>query len=171
MAELRHEDWEWVLGVNLWGVIHGIEAFVPRMIAQKAGGHIVNTASILGMTTWALTTPYVTSKFAVVGLSEALAAEVREQGIRVSVLCPIFVDTNIFESRRNRPAGLTPDRSDPDVRARAEALPYSWLPPEEVSRRVMEAIEAERFYVFTHPETEEVIEARFARIRRDFPQP
>lgn len=170
MAELEHQDWEWVLGVNLWGVIHGIEAFLPRLIAQREDSHIVNTASILGMTTWPLTAPYVASKFAVVGLSETLAKEVKEQGIRVSVLCPIFVDTGIFESGRNRPHALRTERPEMDLRGRARAISDNWLLPDDVSRRVMEAIEAERFYIFTHPETGEAIEQRFAGIRAAFPK-
>ncbi len=171
VLETGLEDWQWVLGVNLWGVVHGILAFLPRMIAQGGGGHIVNTASILGMTTWPNTTPYVASKFAVVGLSEALAEEVREQGIAVSVLCPIFVDTKIFESGRNRPAAYRTERAPVDLRARAQAISQDWLAPEAVSQRVMEAIEQEQFYIFTHRDTERSIEERFARIREAYPKP
>ncbi len=170
-AELAHQDWEWVLGVNLWGVIHGIEAFLPRLIAQPEPSHIVNTASILGMVTWPLTAPYITSKFAVVGLSEALAHEVTEQGIGISVLCPIFVETRIFESGRNRPAGFSTTRVPIDLRARSKSMSGHWLSPEDVSRKVMEAIEEERFYIFTHDESSEAIEERFARIREAYSKP
>jgi NAD(P)-dependent dehydrogenase (short-subunit alcohol dehydrogenase family) len=99
-----HRDWQWVLGVNLWGVIHGVEVFVPRMIAQKEPGHILNTASMAGLIASQGLGVYNTSKYAVVGLSETLAKDLRPYGIGVSILCPIGVDTRIRESERNRPA-------------------------------------------------------------------
>src|SRR5438093_13165653 len=101
-----HRDWQWVLGVNLWGVIHGIEAFVPRMIAQHEPGHIVNTASMAGLIASQGLGVYNTSKYAVVGLSETLAKDLRPYGIGVSVLCPMGVATQIRASERNRPATL-----------------------------------------------------------------
>src|SRR5882672_5491751 len=101
-----HRDWQWVLGVNLWGVIHGVEAFVPRMIALKEPGHIVNTASMAGLVATRGLGIYNTSKYAVVGLSETLAKDLRPYGIGVSVLCPMGVATQIRASERNRPATL-----------------------------------------------------------------
>ena len=101
-----HRDWQWVLGVNLWGVIHGVEAFVPRMIAAQEPGHIVNTASMAGLIASQGLGVYNTSKYAVVGLSETLAKDLQPYGIGVSVLCPMGVETRIRESERSRPAAL-----------------------------------------------------------------
>ncbi|MGH7308636.1 MAG: SDR family NAD(P)-dependent oxidoreductase, partial [Candidatus Rokuibacteriota bacterium] len=99
-------DWQWVLGVNLWGVIHGLLAFLPRMIDQGQGGHVVNTASMAGLIASQGLGVYNTSKYAVVGLSETLAKDLRPYGIGVSVLCPMGVATGIQTSERNRPAHL-----------------------------------------------------------------
>src|SRR5512137_1429370 len=98
------------MGVNLWGVIHGVEAFVPRMVAGKQPGHIVNTASMAGLIASQGLGVYNTSKYAVVGLSETLAKDLRRYGIGVSVLCPMGVQTRIGESERNRPAALRNER-------------------------------------------------------------
>ena len=107
LQEARHEDWQWAIGVNLWGVIHGVEAFVPRMLEQGQGGHIVNTASMAGLIASKGLGIYNTTKYAVVGLSETLAKDLRDEGIGVSVLCPMGVRTRIRESERNRPAALS----------------------------------------------------------------
>ena len=169
LEETTHRDWEWVLGVNLWGVIHGLESFLSRMIGQGQPGHIVNTASILGMVVhWPRSASYVASKFAVVGLSEALALELQETAIGVSVVCPSTVDTQIYESERNRPAHLTVDRAPIDLRKRMAAIAPDWLKAEDVSARVLRAVEEDIFYVFTHPEAAQWMDARFERIRRDY---
>jgi len=164
MAEASHTDWQWVLGVNLWGVIHGIEAFLPRMIAGKQGGHIVNTASMAGLIASKDLGVYNTSKYAVVGLSETLVKEVKEHGIGVAVICPMGVRTGITESARNRPKEMA-NKKGPDI-----GLPLvgDYLQPEEVSRRALAAIESGEFYVFTHPEAAEFIERRFERIRKTY---
>ena len=164
MAEATHTDWRWVLGVNLWGVIHGIEAFLPRMIAGKQGGHIVNTASMAGLIASKDLGVYNTSKYAVVGLSETLVKELKEHGIGVSVICPMGVKTGITESGRNRPADLGGQQS----REIGPMLLGDYIQPEEVSRRALAAIEAGEFYVFTHPEALEFIERRFERIRKTY---
>ena len=106
IQDATHRDWEWVLGVNLWGVIHGLEAFLPRMIAQGQPGHIVNTASMAGLIASQGLGVYNASKYAVVGISETLVKDLRPHGIGVSVLCPMGVSTRIRESARNRPARL-----------------------------------------------------------------
>ena len=170
LAETTLADWEWVLGVNLWGVIHGLNAFLARMIAQGQEAHIVNTASILGMVvTWPRTAAYVASKFAVVGLSEALALELEGTPIGVSVLCPSSVDTRIYESARNRPERLRVERPPIDLRARMSTVSANWIGAEEVSTKLMEAIVSNRFYVFTHADSGASIDARVARIRADYP--
>ncbi|MGH7803662.1 MAG: SDR family NAD(P)-dependent oxidoreductase, partial [Candidatus Binatia bacterium] len=100
LATATDRDWQWVMNVNFWGVVHGIEAFVPKMIEQKQGGHIVNTASMAGLTGMPGLGVYCASKFAVVGLSESLQRELKPAGIGVSVLCPMIVRTNIDASER-----------------------------------------------------------------------
>src|SRR5881227_3984948 len=138
-----HRDWQWVLGVNLWGVIHGVEAFVPRMIAQKEPGHIVNTASMAGLIASQGLGVYNTAKYAVVGLSETLAKDLRPYGIGVSVLCPLGVDTRIRESERNRPAHL---RNEVPVPGEPVELMGRYLTPETVAQMVLAAVRAGELY-------------------------
>jgi short-subunit dehydrogenase len=131
------------------------------MIAQKQEGHVVNTASMAGMIASKDFGIYNASKYAVVGISETLVKELRDQRIGVSVICPMGVKTGITHSERNRPADLS-------APARREDIPIllgDYLTPEEVSRRALAAIEANELYVFTHPEGLEFIERRFERIR------
>jgi len=158
-----HRDWQWVLGVNLWGVIHGVEAFVPRMIAQKEPGHIVNTASMAGLIASQGLGVYNTSKYAVVGLSETLAKDLRAYGIGVSVLCPLGVDTRIRESERNRPGGLRNDAASP---AAAMTLIGRTLAPEVVAEMVLAAIRDNRLYVITHEEGLDPLRRRFQRMEQ-----
>jgi NAD(P)-dependent dehydrogenase (short-subunit alcohol dehydrogenase family) len=160
-ATLR--DWQWALGVNLWGVIHGIEAFVPRMIAQKAAGHIVNTASMAGLVASQGLGVYNTSKYAVVGLSETLVKDLRPYGIGVSVLCPMGVATRIRDSVRNRPPAL---RNEADADAPPVELIGRTLAPESVADMVVEAIRQNHLYVIPHEESLNAIRSRFQRIER-----
>jgi NAD(P)-dependent dehydrogenase (short-subunit alcohol dehydrogenase family) len=165
LPEATHQDWEWLIGVNLWGVIHGIEAFVPRMIAQRQPGHVVNTASMAGLIASEGLGVYNTTKYAVVGLSETLQKDLRPHGIGVSVLCPMGVDTRIRESERSRPAAL---RNAPGaVPARPPiTLIGSRLTPEAVADMVLRAIRRNQLYVITHPEGREPLRRRFARMDR-----
>ncbi len=158
-----HRDWQWVLGVNLWGVIHGIEAFVPRMTARKSEGHIVNTASMAGLIASQGLGVYNTSKYAVVGLSETLVKDLRPYGIGVSVLCPMGVATRIRESERTRPAALrnAQPRQSPPVE-----LIGRTLAPEHVADMVVAAIRRNQLYVIPHEESLEAIRKRFQRIER-----
>jgi NAD(P)-dependent dehydrogenase (short-subunit alcohol dehydrogenase family) len=103
---MTHADWQWTINVNLWGAIHGVEVFVPQMIAQKEGGHVLFTASFAGLVSNRSLGPYSVSKAAVVSLAECLSKDLRDDGIGVSVLCPMRVTTKIDESHRNRPAEL-----------------------------------------------------------------
>ena len=166
-------DWEWVLGVNLWGVIHGIRTFVPRMLAQGDECHIVNTASILGLVGGSGEGIYKVSKHGVVVLSETLADELaeKEANIQVHVLCPGWVRTGILESSRNRPDALqnpkveTPSRQETiggsrNVRAEMEA----GMSPAEVAEHVYNAIQTGTFYIHTHPEHKAWIRERMERI-------
>jgi len=158
-----HRDWQWAIGVNLWGVIHGIEAFLPRMIASGRRGHVVNTASMAGLVATRGLGIYNTTKYAVVGLSETLVKDLAPHGIGVSVLCPMGVATRILDSGRNRPAHLR--NADGDAE-RAVALDGDTLAPEAVAEMVLSAVLENRLYVITHPEALESIRRRFQRIER-----
>ncbi|WP_459615669.1 SDR family NAD(P)-dependent oxidoreductase [Bordetella sp. 2513F-2] len=159
------EDWNWILRVNVLGVIHGIRAFLPLIQAHGQGGHILNTASIAGFRVNAgrKTGPYAASKYAVVALSEALEIELQGTGIGVSVLGPAGVNTNIYRSaelRGNDPAA-SPASDKP-------AHILGGLPPEDVAQQVVRAIRQNAFYIFTHPETRAGIAARHARMMAAF---
>jgi NAD(P)-dependent dehydrogenase (short-subunit alcohol dehydrogenase family) len=162
-------DWHWILGVNLMGVVHGIRSFLPVMIEQDTEAHIVNTASLAGLIPSSAL--YGTTKFAVVGLSESTYLELQRGGHKpkMSVLCPGFVDTNIVDSERNRPAEFidqTPRQAQPDEAFRkwfSELLKNS-LSPREVGKHVLAAIREERFYILTHPEWNPLIEQRMKDI-------
>ena len=170
MWTLTEADWQWVLGVNLWGVIHGVRVFVPRMVDQ-ADGHVVNTASMAGLTSAPMMGPYNVSKHGVVTLSETLAAELALFGspVKVSVLCPGWVNTRINEADRNRPPELQDAaQADPSMaemgRQLLDGLIASGLPPSEVASRVLDAIREERFYILTHPEMTPMIRQRMEDI-------
>lgn len=174
--ESPQRDWEWGLGVNLWGVIHGVRIFTPLMLdaAKKdAGyqGHIVNTASMAGLVTAPNMGVYITGKHAVVALTETLyqdLALVTDQ-VACSALCPSFVPTGIFQSERNRPAdGADDAQLTPSQRAAREmglkATSSGKVSAAEVSALTFEAIAAKRFYVFSHPEALGNAEARLRAI-------
>jgi NAD(P)-dependent dehydrogenase (short-subunit alcohol dehydrogenase family) len=165
------DNWRWVLDVNLMGVLHGIRSFLPHIRAHGEGGHIVNTASMAGMTGGLGFSPYTASKFAVVGMSEGLAVQLKPFGIGVSVLCPSYVRTGIGESGRNRPerygTAATLDPASPaavmvaEIARRLEA----GLEPDAVAARVLDAIKGDELYVFTHPDSRKAVDERFAAIQ------
>ena len=165
------DNWRWVLDVNLMGVLHGIRTFLPHIRAHGEGGHIVNTASMAGMINGMGFSPYSASKFAVVSMSEGLAAQVKPLGIGVSVLCPGFVRTGIGESGRNRPQRygptLTLDPASPAAAFVAEIARrlQTGLDPAAVAARVLAAIRNDELYVFTHPEMRGEVDQRFAAIQ------
>ena len=165
LDQVPDQDWDWVVGVNLMGVINGLQAFLPRIKAHGSGGHIVNTASIGGhhvMPGWGHGV-YSTTKFAVVGLSEALADDLKEHGIGVSVFCPAAVDTAIYDGGRNRPERFGgPFQRAPD-HPLVGAL-KDGMPPVEAGRWVVRAIEDGQFYIFTHPHTQAFIDRRHERL-------
>ena len=165
------EDWNWVLGVNLMGVVHGIRTFIPIMIEQGEEAHIVNTASLAGLT-YGANTVYSVSKFGVVGLSENIQLELARDGhkISVSVLCPAWVNTNILQSDRNRPDGHSPPApasNNPIHQAVSDWVVdqiSNGLDPRVVGDQVLQAILHKRFYVLTHPEWQPLIEHRMKSI-------
>jgi len=163
LETMTHRDWQWVLGVNLWGVIHGLEAFLPRMIAQREPGHVVNTASMAGLIASKGLGVYNTSKYAVVGLSETLAKDLKPYNIGVSVLCPMGVTTRIQQSDRNRPAQL---RNETPTAAEPVELMGRYLGPEAVAEMVLAAIRANELYVITHDEGLEPLRRRFERMEQ-----
>jgi NAD(P)-dependent dehydrogenase (short-subunit alcohol dehydrogenase family) len=161
-------DWQWVLGVNLYGIVHAIRSFVPRMLEQDTDCHIVNTASMGGLFTNAYSGPYYTSKFAAVGLTECLAHDLRavNSKIGVSVLVPSLIATNIGRSERNRPEQLMDGGLEmpPDVAFINQALVDSTaggISPDEVAVIVFDAIVADDFYIPTKPSFTDQMQARF----------
>ncbi len=154
-ATLSVAEWNWVLGVNLHGVVHGIASFLPKMLASGEEGHIVNTASMAGHIAMAGMGPYNASKFAVVGLSESLFHELASTNVGVSALCPGWVNTRIGESGRNRPPELGERPMRPEDAERAEyiaAVLAAGLAPAEIANMVHDAILARRFWILSHPE-------------------
>jgi len=146
-------DWQWVINVNLWGVIHGVRAFLPRMLAGGDEGHFVNTASMAGLTTAQFMSVYDVTKHGVVALSESMYKELTVTGapIGVSVVCPGLIDTNIMRSSRNRPENLAEEgKAGPMAQAFGQALSdrlAGGYPPSEVAEQVVAGIREGRFYI------------------------
>lgn len=168
------DDWRWVLGINLYGVIHGVRAFVPRMLAHEQVGHVVNVASIAGLISPPSMAAYDVSKHGVVALSESLHHDLRLHGasIGVSVLCPAWVRTRIAESERNRePAARTTITDQEPFAARAGAAVAkavdAGIAPEAVAEAVFDAVARGRFYILTHPETRALVRTRLEDILED----
>ncbi|MEE8400094.1 MAG: SDR family NAD(P)-dependent oxidoreductase [Desulfobacterales bacterium] len=162
-------DWQWVMGVNLWGVIHGIHTFVPIMLEQDVDCHIVNTASIFGLIAGPGTGIYKVTKQGVVAISETLHFELamRESKINVSVLCPGAVNTGIVDSGRNRPSELQNEAPEEELTPEMEQMHQMMLqvfkegmPPNEAADIVFRAIENKQLYVLTHPELKENFKIR-----------
>ena len=161
------KDWDWVLGVNLWGVIHGVKAFLPKLLAQGEG-HFVNTGSVLGLYAAPFTGPYAVSKFGVVALSEVLFHELAMSGtdVGVSVLCPGWVSTNLHSADRNRPGHLRNEHDEAaaamgeTMRSAMRGVMEAGMAPADVAGLVVDAVRAKQFYILTHDETAEAVRAR-----------
>jgi NAD(P)-dependent dehydrogenase (short-subunit alcohol dehydrogenase family) len=166
----RLEDWTWVVDVNLWGVVHGLAAFLPVMV-EAGRGHVVNTASIAGLVPvpGGGNAPYAATKYAVVGLTETLQGELAEHapGVHVTVLCPGPVTTRIHDAERNRPAALRGSGDAPAPLPPAFAHRWPSMPPAVVAEQVLDAIESERLFVVPSPGTVEDIRLRMARLDAD----
>jgi NAD(P)-dependent dehydrogenase (short-subunit alcohol dehydrogenase family) len=162
-------DWQWILNVNLWGVIHGVRAFTPRLIAQGEG-HIVNTASVAGLISPPGSGAYNVTKHAVVALSESLHHDLQERNynVGVSVLCPAYVPTGISNSERNRPAGLSQGVLSEETKAKQanlkKAVSSGKLTADDVAIAVVVAVKEDRFYILTHPRIKGAIQARMEDI-------
>jgi len=165
-------DWQWILGVNLWGVIHGVRAFTPHLIKQDEG-HIVNTASVAGLISPPGSGAYNVTKHGVVALSESLYHDLRERNskVGVSVLCPAYVPTGIVDSERNRPKDLpTSTKSEATLAREAmlrKAVTSGKISADQVAQAVLAAIRDERFYILTHPRIKGAIQARMEDILND----
>ena len=171
ITEMQHSDCEWTMRVNLWGPIHGVEAFTQRMIAQGQGGHILFTASFAGLVPNVGLGPYCVSKYGVVALAEVLRRELRAHDIGVSVLCPMRVATNIGHSERNRPGTLDGPEASPPVLDQGEDnqnLAGRVLDVDDVAAHVVDAIIANRLYILPHEESRTPIQRRFERIDQTF---
>jgi len=160
---VSEEEWRWILGVNVWGVVHGIHAFVPLLLEQGEG-HVVNTASIAGLSSTPGLGPYTATKHAVVAISESLFKDLRAAGssVGVSVLCPGFVQTGIAQSDRNRPE-WAPEH-DPDHAAERNsfigAMVDAGIAPDVVATSVLDAVRDGTFYILTHPELKPALALR-----------
>jgi NAD(P)-dependent dehydrogenase (short-subunit alcohol dehydrogenase family) len=170
IAEMTHDDWRWVIDIDLWGSIHAVEAFLPRLLEQGKGGHIAFTASFAGLVPNVGLGTYCVAKYGVVALAETLAREVKDNDIGVSVLCPMVVETKLIaNSERIRGAdyGLA---STPDVTGSLGPLPAQGdsLSVDEVARLTADAILANRLYVLPHEAARASIRRRFERIDRTF---
>ena len=171
--EATWNDWEWTIGVNLWGVIHGVKIFAPLMLAQNTECHIVNTASTAGVVVGSGAAPYSVTKHAVVALSENLYLTLKQRKalINVSVLCPGFVKSNILDSGRNRPHEFQDEPSEPSpeerlARAFMEAAINAGLSASQVADQVFEAIRKEKFYILTDQQWTEAIRMRVENLLR-----
>jgi len=162
MRDFTLGDWEWVISVNLMGVVNGASVFAPHLVGQGSG-HIVNTASIGGFVSDPNCAPYTTSKFAVVGYSEALRADLAGDDIGVTILCPGPVATGIDKGDRLRPAGAGSSKNSSQA---AVPIVAQGMPPDEVADLVVKGIRENATYVFTHPELGAIFEPRLEEIRK-----
>ena len=171
-AEAEPSDWRWQMNVNLDGVFHGLNAFLPQMLEHGEPAHIVNTASLAGHIAVPRLGIYGSTKFAVVGLSETLRAELLETPIGVSVLCPGVVATNIFTSDRNRPEDLQSNRESTigqfDPGEASDPVMRNILDPAIVGDMVLHAVQNDQFYIFTHPDFEPIVAQRSQEISEAF---
>ncbi len=180
---LTYQDWDWVMGVNLGGVVNGLQTFIERIKRHGEGGHIVNTASIAGQIALQGLSIYNAGKYAVVGISETIRQELAPLNIGVSVLCPGIVSTGIGSSGRNRPSALSAatqgapapgtqafaaDAQGAGGQAQLDELLNRHLDPAVVGDMVLDAIRNDDAYIFTHPELKPMVEARFAQITSGF---
>jgi NAD(P)-dependent dehydrogenase (short-subunit alcohol dehydrogenase family) len=169
VGTLKSGDWDWTIGVNLMGVVYGVEAFLPLIRTHGEGGHFVNTASMAGMISPPGMEPYCATKFAVVAMSEGWAGQLAPENIGVSVLCPGFVNTRIFESSRTRQEKFgKAEVADGEMPSAGEQLVKAGISPDIVGACVFEAVRDNDLYIFTHPDMRAFVEQRFERIMQGF---
>lgn len=176
LDKVTYADWDWVMGVNVGGVVNGLQSVLPHIKASGEGGHIVNTASLAGLTGGAGMGVYNASKFAVVGMSEALRGDLEAEGIGVSVLCPAMVRTRILESERTRPEDFAVTDETAEAAARNHsgmmhvAMEATAMDPRVVGQIVLDGIRENRFWLLTHPETKAAVAARNEELLASFPE-
>jgi NAD(P)-dependent dehydrogenase (short-subunit alcohol dehydrogenase family) len=163
LLQMTPDDWRLTMDIDFWGVVYGVEAFTKRLIEQRQGGHIVNTASMAGLVGMQWLGVYSAAKFAVVGLSESLRRELEPHGIGVSVLCPMVVETAITENSM-RLRGMQAPKAPSVQQPPAGAMRGGVIGADEVARRVVRAVERNDLYVLTHPEQREFLRRRAARL-------
>ena len=168
VSDMTHADWRWVIDVDLWGPVHGVEAFLPRLIDQGEGGHLLFTSSFAGLVPNVGLGPYCVAKYGVVALAEVLAREVRAHAIGVSVLCPMIVGTNIGTSERNRAAEYGGPVPAAPAAGSAPPAAGAVLDVDEVARLTVDAVVANRLYVLPHSGARGSIRRRFERIDATF---
>jgi NAD(P)-dependent dehydrogenase (short-subunit alcohol dehydrogenase family) len=174
ISDVTHGDWRWVIDVDLWGPIHGVEAFLPRLIEQGGDRHIMFTSSFAGMVGNAGLGPYSVAKFGVVALAEGLARELKASGIGVSVLCPMIVDTPLITNSERVRSGDYGTRSEQthetvqDLQTATTATDDSVLDVDDVARLTADAVLANRLYILPHRASRDSIRRRFERIDRTF---
>jgi NAD(P)-dependent dehydrogenase (short-subunit alcohol dehydrogenase family) len=162
------EDWRWVMDVNVMGVVHGVEFFLPAMRASGQIGYIINTASLAGHIVNPAMPSYCASKFAVVAYSEALQAELADTPIDVSALCPAWVKTRIAHSHRNHPNRDGVDTTNPNFEAVHKVIEEEGISVEELADRVLRGMASKTFNLFTHADFWPEVENRMNRIRADY---
>ena len=164
--EIPQRDWDWVVGVNFWGVLYGLRVFIPHMLEHGEEGHIVNTASLAGLIPGG--GAYGVSKHGVLALSESLYRDLkaRDAKIGASVLCPGFVNTGIFKAERNRPEEFASDlpESNAGARANLDSVLQHAKQPAEIAEIVFEAIQNDRFYILPHPAWDEIVRSRVEHV-------
>lgn len=175
IAQMTYADWDWVLGVNLHGVINGVMTFLPELTRHGSAAHVVNTASVGGLVGMRNLAIYNTTKFGVVGLSEALRADLAASGVGVSVLCPGIVATALGTSERNRPGRVqspAPTRAaatSDNVASGADApAPAAGMSTQELGQIVLEALQDRRFFISSHPEFRDIVGQRNAAVQASF---
>ena len=173
IEQATYQDWDWVMGVNVGGVINGVVTFAPRMVARGRGGHIVNVSSIGGLAALGTAGIYCASKFAVVGLSEALRSDMAPHGIGVSVYCPGPVKSNIAEAGAKRPqelaqTGYAPPPDGGDMKG-AISFVDAWMDPQEAGRRILKGVIEDDLYILSHPELRAAIRERHDAIEASWP--
>jgi NAD(P)-dependent dehydrogenase (short-subunit alcohol dehydrogenase family) len=170
IAEMTHEDWRWVIDIDLWGSIHAVEAFLPKFLEQGKGGHIAFTASFAGLVPNAGLGAYGVAKYGVVGLAETLAREVKDNGIGVSVVCPMVIETKLVSNSERIRGADYGHASTPEVTGSLGPLPPQddAVSADDLARLLSDAILANRLYVLPHDAARASVRRRFERIDRAF---
>jgi len=168
VQNLTHDDWRWVIGVNLWGPVHGVEVFLPRMLAQGEAGHMLFTASFAGLVPFVNVAPYNVTKAGVVALAESLRKDLRGTKVSSSVLIPMHVVSKIEQSERNRPQDLGGPPETLKVFDHDTVVDHRVLPVAAAAELVLDGLRRDELYIHTHKEAEGFLRKRVERIAQSF---